>query len=72
MYKNKLIFGIITARGGSKSVPNKNIKKVNKRPLIYFSIKTSLNSKLIDKTLISTDSLKIAHVAKKYGCEVPF
>ena len=72
MYKNKLIYGIITARGGSKSVPDKNLKKINKRPLIYFSIKTSLSSKLIDRTLISTDSIKIAKLAKKYGCEVPF
>ena len=59
MYKNKLIYGIITARGGSKSIPNKNIKKINGKPLIYYSIATSLKSKLIDRTIMSTDSSKI-------------
>ena len=72
MYKKKLIYGIITARAGSKSIPNKNIKLLNGKPLIYYPIQTSLRSNLIDKTLISTDSRRIAKIAKKYKCEVPF
>ena len=72
MYKNKLIYGIITARGGSKSIPNKNIKKINGKPLIYYSIATSLKSKLIDRTIMSTDSSKILALGKKFNCEVPF
>lgn len=72
MYKNKTIYGIITARGGSKSIPNKNIKKINGKPLVYYSINSSLKSHLIDRTIISTDSNKIAKIAKKYNCETPF
>lgn len=72
MYKKKKIFAIITARGGSKSIPNKNIKKINGKPLVYYSIKTGLASKLIDRVIMSTDSKKIMSVGKKYNCETPF
>ena len=72
MYKNRLIYGIITARAGSKSIPNKNIKKIKGKPLIYYSIITSLKSKLIDRTILSTDSKKIQKIGKKYKCEAPF
>lgn len=72
MYKNKKILAIIPARGGSKRIPNKNIKLLNKKPLIYYAIKTALNCKMIDKVIVSTDNKKIANVAKRYKAEIPF
>ena len=72
MFKKKKIFAIITARGGSKSIPNKNIKKINGKPLVYYSIKAGLESRLIDRVILSTDSKKIMSISKKYNCETPF
>jgi pseudaminic acid cytidylyltransferase len=61
---------IIPARGGSKRIPKKNIKKFCGKPLIAYSIETALNSGLFEKVLVSTDSDEIASVAKKYGADV--
>jgi len=72
MYKNKKILALVPARGGSKRIPLKNIKPLNKRPLIYYTIRTALSCSLIDKVVVSTDNKKIAAVSKKYGAEVPF
>lgn len=66
------IISIIPARGGSKSIKLKNLAKLNNKPLIYYSIKQSLNCKLINRTIVSTDNIKIAKVARYYGAEVPF
>ena len=63
---------IIPARGGSKRIKNKNIKKFFNRPIISYSIMAAKKSKCFDKIIVSTDSLKIAKIAKKYGAEVPF
>lgn len=60
---------IIPARGGSKGIPSKNIKKLNGHPLIYYSINSSTQSK-INRTIVSTDDEKIAHYAERYGAEV--
>ena len=70
--KNKNILAITLARGGSKAVPNKNIKKILGKPLIAFTIEEVLKSKYIDDYIVSTDSKKIANVAKKFGAKVPF
>ena len=60
MYKNNKILGLITARGGSKGVPLKNIKKLKGNPLIYYSIKEALKcSHLFEHVIVSTDSEKI-------------
>ena len=72
MLNNKTFLAIIPARGGSKRLLNKNILDLSGKPLIYWSINASLNSKYIDKTLVSTDSEKIIEVALSYGAEVPF
>lgn len=72
MYKNKKIVAVIPARGGSKSVPGKNIRKLLEKPLICYSIETGLKSKLIDRVIVSTDDDQIAKIAKKCGAEVPF
>lgn len=66
------IISIIPARGNSKSIPLKNLSKLNNKPLIYYSIKQSLNCKYIKRTIVSTDNLLIAKTAKRLGAEVPF
>ena len=66
MRKHK-IHSIILARGGSKGIKNKNIININNKPLIYWSIKTSLKSKMISNTWVSSDNLKILKLAKKFG-----
>ena len=68
----KKVICIIPARAGSKGIKLKNLRKVNNKPLVYFPIKAALKSKVCDKVFVSTDSLKIAKIAKKYGADVPF
>lgn len=63
---------IIPARGGSKRIPNKNIKNFKGYPLIYWSLKAAISSKLFDKIIVSTDSNKIKKIAEKFKAEVPF
>lgn len=63
---------IIPARGGSKRIPQKNIQDFFGKPLIAHSIITALESKLFSRVIVSTDSLEIASIAKKYGAEIPF
>lgn len=71
MNDNKFVV-IIPARGGSKGIPNKNLKELLGKPLIAYSIECAINSKYVDKVIVSTDSSEIAEVSKKYGAEVPF
>ncbi len=66
------ILGIIPARGGSTSIRYKNIADVGGKPLIYYSIQEAQKSKLLDAFIVSTDSPKIAKVAKRLGADVPF
>lgn len=63
---------IIPARGGSKGIHEKNIAKLGNKPLIEYTIKNALQSKLINKTLVSTDSKKISKIAQVCGADVPF
>lgn len=63
---------IIPARSGSKRIPNKNIKLLNKKPLIYYTIKYAIMEKIKARIIVSTDSKKIANIAIKCGAEVPF
>ncbi len=63
---------IITARGGSKRVPGKNIKEFCGKPIIAYSIEAALKSKVFDEVMVSTDSEEIAVVAQRYGAAVPF
>ena len=62
----KIIFSIIPARGGSKSIPNKNMSLLAGRPLIYYSIKKSINCKFFDKIIVTSDSNKILNYSKKF------
>ncbi len=63
---------IITARGGSKRIPHKNIKDFLGKPIIAYSIKAALESGCFDEVMVSTDDAKIAEIAKEYGAKVPF
>ncbi len=63
---------IITARGGSKRIPKKNIKEFCGKPIICYSIEAALSSGLFDEVMVSTDSEEIAEIAKKAGAKVPF
>lgn len=66
------VLGIIPARGGSKSIPKKNIRLLAGKPLIAYTIEVAKECKMLDRTIVSTDSVEIAEVAKKYGGYVPF
>lgn len=66
------IIAIIPARGGSKGLPNKNIRLLIEHPLIAYSIKAATTSKYITRTIVSTDSPEIAQIAQTYGAEIPF
>jgi CMP-N,N'-diacetyllegionaminic acid synthase len=64
--------GIITARGGSKGIPRKNIRSVAGKPLIAWTIEAGLASGSLERLILSTDDEEIAETARKFGAEVPF
>ena len=64
------IIAVIPARGGSKGVPQKNIRDLAEKPLIAYSIEAGITSKYIDMVAVSTEDKKIASVSSKYGAEV--
>lgn len=66
------MLGIITARGGSKRVPRKNINNFLGKPLLEWSIEVGLKSGVFDKFVLTTDNEEIAEIGKKAGIEVPF
>ena len=68
----KNILAIIPARKNSKRIKNKNLKKLYRFPLIYYSIKYALKSRIINKVIVSTDSKKIKNYANKFGKLAPF
>jgi pseudaminic acid cytidylyltransferase len=63
---------IITARGGSKRIPRKNIRDFCGKPIIAYSIEAALASKCFDEVMVSTDDQEIADIAQQYGAKVPF
>lgn len=63
---------IITARGGSKRIPKKNIRDFCGKPIIAYSIKAALESGVFSEVMVSTDSEEIAEIARRYGASVPF
>lgn len=66
------VLGVITARGGSKGIPGKNLAPLGNKPLLCYTIEAALSSKLLDRCVLSTDCAEIARVGKLAGCEVPF
>ncbi len=69
MYKGKTFLAIIPARGGSKRLPRKNVLDLAGKPLIAWSIEAGLNSKYIDKVVVSSDDTEILAVSKEYNAE---
>lgn len=63
---------IITARGGSKRIPRKNIQEFCGKPILAYSIEAAVESGIFDTVMVSTDDEEIAEIAEKYGAEVPF
>ncbi len=72
MEKKLKIIALIPARGGSKSIPKKNIVNLGGYPLIAYTIAAAKLSKYIDRVIVTTDDEEIASIAKEYGAEVPF
>lgn len=72
MHKGKKIAALITARGGSKGIPKKNIVKLCGKPLIHWTAESVLKSKYVDKIFLSTDSDEIINSVKNFDIEVPF
>ncbi|WIW95937.1 cytidylyltransferase domain-containing protein [Altererythrobacter rubellus] len=66
------VAALITARGGSKGLPGKNIRLLGGKPLLAHSIEVALQSSMVDAVYLSTDSREIADLARAHGCEVPF
>ena len=67
-----MIISVIPAKNNSRRLKNKNIRSLNKKPLIYWSIKAAINSKLFNKVIVSTNDKKIINIAKSLGAECPF
>lgn len=72
MIHGKKVLAIIPARGGSKGLPGKNIKEINGKPLLFYTIDAAKKSLYIDHIFLSTDSVEIARIGEKYGLDVPF
>jgi len=70
MFDGERVIAVIPARGGSKGVPRKNVLDLGGKPLVAWSIETSLAVDAIDRTIVSTDDDKIADVARGHGAEV--
>ena len=72
MYKGKSFLAIIPARSGSKGLENKNIKLLNQKPLMAYTIETAMESEIFEDIIVSTDSQEYANIALQYGASVPF
>lgn len=72
MYQQANVLGLILARGGSKSIPRKNIKLLGGKPLLAWTVERAKASRALDRLILSTDDREIAEVGKRLGAEVPF
>ena len=70
MYKGKRVIVVIPARGGSKGIPRKNLRLLNGKPLIYYTINLALKNELVDKVVVTTDDLEIANVSRRFGATI--
>ena len=64
--------GLIPARSGSKGIPGKNIRLLNGKPLLFYTVQAAMESNLVDRLILTTDSEEIATVGRDLGIEVPF
>lgn len=72
LYNNKKFLAIIPARSGSKGLKDKNIKDLNGKPMIAYTIEAAMNSGIFDDIIVSTDSQAYADIAVNFGATVPF
>ncbi|MEO1945142.1 MAG: acylneuraminate cytidylyltransferase family protein [Candidatus Thioglobus sp.] len=72
MSNSQEVLALIPARGGSKSIPRKNIRLVSGKPLIYYSIRDAIACPGISRVIVTTDDCEIAKIARYYGAETPF
>ncbi len=72
MIDGRSVLAIIPARGGSKGVPDKNVRLLQGKPLLAWTIEAALQSKYIDRLILSSDSDKILAIGREHGCETPF
>ena len=66
------VLGVITARGGSKGIPGKNLKPLAGKPLLAYTVESARAADVFDRVIVSTDDGAIAEYARSLGCEVPF
>ena len=66
------MLAVITARGGSKRIPRKNVKEFCGKPILAYSIEAAIGAGIFDTVMVSTEDEEIAEIAKQYGAEVPF
>lgn len=72
MVNGHSVIGVIIARGGSKGLPNKNLRRLGGKPLVAYTIQAAQAATVLDRVILSTDSSEIAGVGRRYGAEVPF
>jgi len=72
MILDKKVLALITARGGSRGVPRKNLRALAEKPLIAWTIEAALGSRFCDRVVLSSEDEEIISVAKSFGCDVPF
>ncbi|MEN3030998.1 acylneuraminate cytidylyltransferase family protein [Chromobacterium amazonense] len=72
MISGRSVLGLITARGGSKGIPGKNLLPIGGKPLIQWTIDAARASSYIDRLILSSDDIEIMEAAATGGCEVPF
>ncbi len=72
MIEGRKVLAVITARGGSKGLPGKNLADAGGKPLIAWSIEAARGSRFIDRTVLSSEDAEIIAVAEQWGCEAPF
>ena len=72
MFCGETVLAIITARGGSKRLPEKNLRRLGGKPLIAWTIEAAGNSRFVDRLVLSSDDGRIIETARSLGCDVPF
>ena len=70
--KNPEVLAVVPARGGSRSIPRKNIRMFGVHPLLTYSIAAGLQSKSVNRVIVSTEDEEIARIGREYGADVPF
>lgn len=72
MYAERKVLGVVIARGGSKGLPRKNLRRLGDRPLIAWTIEAARGSRYLDRCILSSDDDEIIDIARSWGADVPF